>query len=72
MTSVKGYVSYARARIRRRNEELGYKFYVTDAMRMACDGMKPGNSYRDIYRAKDQKDPTEILARLEEHGVRAR
>ena len=73
LSSLKGFVGYLGAKSRAAKDELTYRLYVTDVLKMLCEGMAPDRSYGEILLSKKETATAEeIIAGLERGGIHMR
>lgn len=73
LASLGGFVRYLEAKARAARDELTYRIYVTDVLKMLCEGMAPDRRYADILLSKEEAATAEeIIAGLERGGIHMR
>lgn len=66
-------MGYLGAKSRAARDELTYRIYVTDVLKMLCEGMAPDRKYVDILLSKEEAATAEeIIAGLERGGIHMR
>ena len=71
--SLKGFVGYLGAKSRAARDELTYRLYVTDVLKMLCEGLAPDRRYGEILLSKEKEATAEeIIAGLERGGIHMR